>query len=1093
MMNGGNLKTGGNLLCHDGALISDGEANITKDLIVYTTEGESPSKFRQTGGDLEVGSLGLEKAIVSGGTILAKGDSTLNYDMTLSGGSVEFKDSFAIYGNGGNTGFTGTGGTLDVAKNLEIDKDALISGSNVSAKSEGVYIHNGNLTVTKGSLTGINTAGGTGILVDRNTTIEGTGNVRATAENARSFYTQRTLTVNGGTVNATNNASPLSNNTAYSNLKAGSLIVTDGTVTATAAGTAGRAIDIDSTISISGGSVSGSAAGASSIWIAVYSKDGITANGGMLTGGTKDSRAAGLRTDGGITVSGTADVSGKSFSGDGVYAKGAIEVKGGSLSGFSSTRYGVYAASTIDVSAGSLNGTSYDQSGVYAGGTVNMEGGSLIGSSASQSGVFAAGTINVKGGKLSGGSGGNGINADTIKTTGGEVSAYSTASNGMFVKKLEVSGGTVFSEAMTSSPFSGIRITDSFKMTGGKVTGKTQTETPAPVYAPLAGTDLADNIWMSDPADGYNNYNGYISSDYLYEYGHDMAKTKTATFQEVTGISVKTAPSATLYKGDYFDPAGLVLNLTFADGTVTDLTYDQYHKDMFSFGLSQSEPLSAGNPTVGVDCLTHNTQFDLAVKDLGVPVLSGTAGYSQKLEWTQADGAESYYLYGKKEGESSYTLLTSGNVKRYEHYSGTPGETWEYYVNTSRQSASGAVTGSDSNHVILTSMIDRPWISLSGSSYDSASISWEAVTGATGYEVCRAEGGGSFEKISYVTGTAFSDTGLVTGREYKYYVIAAIPDKDIYSDPSNTVTVTPGFAGKTTLELTGDGVNTLSWQAVDGATGYEVLRGDGKDGKRAALISTDAETTTYTDEAIDIYSVYNYTVVPLRTIGEDMFRGQDSNVAVSVAKDKPEPPAPVIDPPKTDDPKGAKFNLLQAKAGKVTKNSVQIKWKKVKGAKKYVVYGNKCGSKNKYKKLSTTTKVSLVYKKVAGKKVKKGTYYKFIVYALGSDGKVISTSKTVHVATPGGRVGNDKKVTTAAKKGAVTLKKGKTFKLKAKAIPASKKLKVHRHRKMAYETSNKKIATVSSKGVIKATGKGTCYVYAYTQNGIFAKIRVTVK
>ena len=34
---------------------------------------------------------------------------------------------------------------------------------------------------------------------------------------------------------------------------------------------------------------------------------------------------------------------------------------------------------------------------------------------------------------------------------------------------------------------------------------------------------------------------------------------------------------------------------------------------------------------------------------------------------------------------------------------------------------------------------------------------------------------------------------------------------------------------------------------------------------------------------------------------------------------------------------------------------------------------------------------------------------------------------------------------------------------------------------------------VSSKGVIKATGKGSCYVYAYTQNGVFAKVKVTVK
>ena len=193
----------------------------------------------------------------------------------------------------------------------------------------------------------------------------------------------------------------------------------------------------------------------------------------------------------------------------------------------------------------------------------------------------------------------------------------------------------------------------------------------------------------------------------------------------------------------------------------------------------------------------------------------------------------------------------------------------------------------------------------------------------------------------------------------------------------------------------------------------------------------------------------------------------------------------------TDDPEGTEFSLIQAKASKVTNTSIKLAWKG--NAKKYVIYGNKCGTKNNYKKLATTTKKSYTFKKIAGSKVKKGTYYKFIVVAFDKNNEVISVSKTVHTATTGGKVGNDKSVKTAAKKNTVALKKGKTFNLKAKAVPASNKLKVKRHRKMAYESSNTKIATVNSKGIIKAKKKGTCYVYAYTQNGVLAKIKVTVK
>ncbi|MBQ4009304.1 MAG: hypothetical protein II604_01235, partial [Bacteroidales bacterium] len=43
------------------------------------------------------------------------------------------------------------------------------------------------------------------------------------------------------------------------------------------------------------------------------------------------------------------------------------------------------------------------------------------------------------------------------------------------------------------------------------------------------------------------------------------------------------------------------------------------------------------------------------------------------------------------------------------------------------------------------------------------------------------------------------------------------------------------------------------------------------------------------------YSAYNYSVVPVRDTEDRTFRGQDSNVVVTKAKDKP---APVITPPK---------------------------------------------------------------------------------------------------------------------------------------------------------------------------------------------------
>lgn len=185
------------------------------------------------------------------------------------------------------------------------------------------------------------------------------------------------------------------------------------------------------------------------------------------------------------------------------------------------------------------------------------------------------------------------------------------------------------------------------------------------------------------------------------------------------------------------------------------------------------------------------------------------------------------------------------------------------------------------------------------------------------------------------------------------------------------------------------------------------------------------------------------------------------------------------------DPKGSSFAPLKAKSAKETKNAVKIKWAKVKGAKGYIVYGNKCGSKNK--KLVTTAKTTFTQKKL-----KKGTYYKYLVLAYNSKNKVIATSKTIHTATKSGKVTNPKSVKLNAKS-SLTIAKNKTKKLKAAVKAQSAKLKLKKHRKLCYESSNTKVVKVNAKGKIKALKKGTATIYAYAQNGVAAKVKVKVK
>ena len=181
------------------------------------------------------------------------------------------------------------------------------------------------------------------------------------------------------------------------------------------------------------------------------------------------------------------------------------------------------------------------------------------------------------------------------------------------------------------------------------------------------------------------------------------------------------------------------------------------------------------------------------------------------------------------------------------------------------------------------------------------------------------------------------------------------------------------------------------------------------------------------------------------------------------------------------DTKGSTFTLLKAKGTPKSKKSIKLSWSKVPGAEEYIIYGNKCGKKNKYQKIATVKGTSYT-----AKKLKKGTYYKYTIVAVKGD-EAIATSKAIHVVTDGGKKGNNTKVKLSKTK--LSLAAGKSKKIKA-TLKYNKK--VASHRKVAWESDNVSIATVKN-GKITAVGKGTCYVYAYAQNGVSAKIKITVK
>lgn len=174
-----------------------------------------------------------------------------------------------------------------------------------------------------------------------------------------------------------------------------------------------------------------------------------------------------------------------------------------------------------------------------------------------------------------------------------------------------------------------------------------------------------------------------------------------------------------------------------------------------------------------------------------------------------------------------------------------------------------------------------------------------------------------------------------------------------------------------------------------------------------------------------------------------------------------------------------------------------INWKKVKGADGYFVYASRCNDKKDIRKLQRIAIISSPGKtSYVNRKLKKNTGYKYEVRAYRiRNGKkiVVGRSLQLHAFTKGSKTYDNPAGVRISGNGKRTLKVGKSIKINAKVVlPKDKKCRWHTA-KIRYLVSDTKVVSVSTKGKIMAKSVGKATVYAITQNGAMAKVKVIVR
>ncbi len=291
------------------------------------------------------------------------------------------------------------------------------------------------------------------------------------------------------------------------------------------------------------------------------------------------------------------------------------------------------------------------------------------------------------------------------------------------------------------------------------------------------------------------NKNGSITTSWNSVSGAVKYKATLAARYSSTAIYNRSDLKTTTYTSDANLPAGkeyyanvYAFNSTkqIAYGTASiEIPWDYYYSD--ELGIPQNIKAEAGTTTIKISFseVFRATDYDIN--------FDGTV----------------------------YTLAKTTASTKTRTFTGLKPKTSHTYAVRARNST---LTGAYSTKQTIRTAAELPATPTGikkTATGNSATISWNAVSGATGYELL-------FNGSTYsVSGTSKTITGLKAATGYNFQVRAKNSDGYSNYSASYTVTTAPNAPASVTASSTTNSV-TVNWTAVTGASGYNV-KFDGKD------------------------------------------------------------------------------------------------------------------------------------------------------------------------------------------------------------------------------------------------------------------------
>lgn len=370
-----------------------------------------------------------------------------------------------------------------------------------------------------------------------------------------------------------------------------------------------------------------------------------------------------------------------------------------------------------------------------------------------------------------------------------------------------------------------------------------------------------------------------------------------------------------------------------------------------TFQLAEEDQYSVENVSVSGENVSVSCMYVAKEEVLSTVTFEGTPADGKNVELSFQSGENTVQISGAAEGTVKVT------------YSDEKEETTEDTFTIELENGKDTTIIADGKEApeadYTSTQLQTPKISVTNvASSGKPKLTWTAVSGADKYEIYRSTSkGGTYTKITTVTGTSYTNTSAVAGKTY-YYKVKAI-DTDNASANSNlsaAVSLTCDLAKVTGLKVTNvvsSGKPKLTWKAVKSAGKYEIYRATKKSGTYKKLKTT--TKTSYTDSSAVAEKTYYYKVKAIysaKTAANSALSGYVSKVC---------------------DLKRPVITVKRNSSGKP-----KVTWSKISGADKYYVY--RAISKNgTYKKIATTKS-----KYYTNTSVKKGKTYYYKVKAVST-------------------------------------------------------------------------------------------------------------